>query len=324
MIIENSYACGAQLTAPERRMRILDTLRDLPEAGLQLLASYTHPEPTRRRFGSGGDIHRSVSPADALRLYALGFELDVSDRLVDVRTPTLVLHRLDRPMIPVRCGRDLAAALPDARFVGLPGTALNGWEEHPEAGLVAMAEFLGVPLSLSAFDQAERTLRTILFTDVVGSTELTQRLGDVQAREVMRTHDRLLRQALAGHGGREIKHTGDGLLATFDSVSRALDCTIAMQRLLSGPDAPAVAPPLRIRVGLNAGEPENVGDDVFGTAVQLAARICARAGPGEVLLSDATRQLVAGKGYRFVDAGDVELKGFTGSLRLHALIWDPH
>ena len=137
----------------------------------------------------------------------------------------------------------------------------------------------------------------------------------------MATHDRLLRQALAEHGGREIKHTGDGLLASFDSVSGALDCAIAMQRLLAGPKAPDVAPPLRIRVGLNAGEPENVGDDVFGTVVQLAARICQRAGPGEVLLSEAARQLVAGKGYRFVDVGDAELKGFGAPVRLHGLAW---
>jgi class 3 adenylate cyclase len=176
-------------------------------------------------------------------------------------------------------------------------------------------------------------LCTILFTDVEGSTALTQRLGDAKAREVLRAHERIVREALQAHGGSEVKALGDGFMASFSSATRALECAIAMQKAfadwnagvgagLAPPDgAASSAPTIRVRIGLNAGEPIAEEKDLFGTAVNMAARIAAEAEGGEILASDVVRQLVAGKGFLFSDRGEVELKGFEEPVRLYEVRW---
>ena len=162
---------------------------------------------------------------------------------------------------------------------------------------------------------AASSLVTILFTDMEGSTTLTQRLGDAKAQEVLRTHNRIVRDALKAHSGSEIKHTGDGIMASFASASRALECAIAIQRTLAQHNVTAEEP-IRVRIGLNAGEPVAEEKDLFGTAVQLAARICAHAEPGEILAPIVVRELAAGKGFLFSDRGDVVLRGFEDPVRL--------
>jgi class 3 adenylate cyclase len=176
-------------------------------------------------------------------------------------------------------------------------------------------------------------LCTILFTDVEGSTALTQRVGDAKAREVLRAHEGIVREALQSHGGSEIKAMGDGFMASFASATGALECAIAMQRafadwnagvgagLVPPEDAASSAPTIRVRIGLNAGEPIAEEKDLFGTAVNMAARIAAEAEGGEILASDVVRQLVAGKGFLFADRGEVELKGFEEPVRLYEVRW---
>ena len=162
---------------------------------------------------------------------------------------------------------------------------------------------------------------TILFTDMEGSTSLTQRLGDAKAQEVLRTHNRIVRDALKAHTGSEIKHTGDGIMASFASASRALECAIAIQRALAQHNESNPDTPIRVRIGLNAGEPIVEEKDLFGTAVQLAARICAQAEPGEILAPIVVRELAAGKGFLFSDRGDVVLRGFEDPVRLYEVRW---
>ncbi len=162
--------------------------------------------------------------------------------------------------------------------------------------------------------------RTVLFTDVEASAALTQRLGDAKAREVLRTHERMVREALRAHGGAEVKTMGDGFMASFSSATRALECAIAMQRAFAEHNESAQEP-VRVRVGLNAGEPIAEDDDLFGTAVITAARIAAKAQGGEILTSDAVRQIVAGKDFLFADRGDVALRGFEDPVRLYEVRW---
>jgi len=162
---------------------------------------------------------------------------------------------------------------------------------------------------------------TILFTDMEGSTSLTQRLGDAKAQEVLRTHNRIVRDALKAHTGSEIKHTGDGIMASFSSATRALECAIAMQRAFAAHNE-AAEEPIRVRIGLNAGEPVAEEKDLFGTAVQLAARICAHADPDEIVAANVVRELAAGKGFLFADRGEVELKGFEDPVRLYEMRWE--
>ncbi len=162
--------------------------------------------------------------------------------------------------------------------------------------------------------------RTILFTDVEGSTALTQRLGDAKARDLLREHERIVREALKSLGGTEVKTLGDGFMASFTSATKALDSAIAMQRAFDEHNENA-AEPIKVRIGLNAGEPIAEDDDLFGTAVNEAARITAMAKGGEILASDVVRQLVKGKDFLFSDVGERQLKGLDESVRLFELRW---
>jgi class 3 adenylate cyclase len=155
-----------------------------------------------------------------------------------------------------------------------------------------------------------------MFTDLEGSTTLTQRLGDAGAQGVVRSHDEIVRRALAGSGGREIKHTGDGIMAAFDSASRAIEWAIAIQREVAANNLAA-----RVRIGINAGEPVAEGDDLFGTAVQLARRICDAGDGGDIIVANVVRELAAGKGFAFADRGETLLKGFEDAAHLYTVSW---
>jgi class 3 adenylate cyclase len=193
----------------------------------------------------------------------------------------------------------------------------------------AIYEFLGegeeAPAASGAPSREPGGVVTILFTDVEGSTALTERLGDAKARAVLRNHERIVREALRAHGGAEVKAMGDGFMASFSSATRALECAIAMQRAFAEYNAGVGAhrdAPLNIRIGLNAGEPIAEDEDLFGTAVILAARIAAQAKGKEIMVSDVVRQLVAGKGFLFADRGEVALRGFEGPVRLYEVRWE--
>ena len=167
---------------------------------------------------------------------------------------------------------------------------------------------------------AETAFRTILFTDIVGSTSLTQRLGDAAAMALLRTHDRIVRDALSTHNGREVKHTGDGIMASFNLVGDAALSAVRIQRAVAEYNATATDP-LQLKVGLAAGEPVTEAGDLFGAVVQLAARLCEQAGANDVLCSSAVRDLSLGKRLRFVDRGEATLKGFDEAIHVYELVW---
>lgn len=164
----------------------------------------------------------------------------------------------------------------------------------------------------------DNAIRSIVFTDIVGSTEITQRLGDEAAMEVLRLHDEVVREALATLGGREIKHTGDGIMACFHSAVAAIRFSARVQQSLAQRVTES-AHPVQVRIGAAAGEPVEQGNDLFGSTVQLAARICASAQPGQALVSNAIAELCAGKPVRLHDLGLVALKGFDQPQRVHAV-----
>ncbi|HXJ33710.1 MAG TPA: AAA family ATPase [Candidatus Eisenbacteria bacterium] len=167
----------------------------------------------------------------------------------------------------------------------------------------------------------DRPLAVILFTDIAGSAALFDRLGDAAARELVRTHDSIVRDALARTGGVETKHTGDGIMATFASVSLALDCAVLLQRQIAAHNARSPERRLGVRVGINAGEAMLEDHDFFGTAVTAAARICARARPGQILVAEVVRQLASGQAVRFTDKGRVALRGFARRYHLFEVSW---
>jgi class 3 adenylate cyclase len=182
-------------------------------------------------------------------------------------------------------------------------------------------EFLGAaPLFPRGEAYEASAFRTILFTDIVGSTALTQRLGDAAAMTVLRRHDDAVRDALGGWGGREIKHTGDGIMASFTSASRAVGCALAIQERFAELATTDVDASIQVRIGISAGEPVTDKGDLFGTAVQLAARLCASADPGGILVSHAVRELCAGKALEFDSAREMELRGFAEVVRAYAAL----
>jgi class 3 adenylate cyclase len=166
----------------------------------------------------------------------------------------------------------------------------------------------------------ETAFRTILFTDMVGSTRLTQQLGDRSAMELVRLHDRIARGAVERHGGTEVKHTGDGLMASFRSVSAALEAAVAIQRSLADHNRTATHA-LEIRIGVAAGEPVVENDDLFGAAVQLASRLCDRATSGSILVSAAVRDLAIGKQFAFARRGRLTMKGFDEPVGVFEVAW---
>jgi class 3 adenylate cyclase len=169
----------------------------------------------------------------------------------------------------------------------------------------------------AAGEQRDPGLRSVLFTDIVGSTELTQRLGDEAAMEIVDLHDEVVRDALREHGGREVKHTGDGIMAAFSSAVGAVKAGCQIQRSLAGRATEQLE--LRLRIGMAAGEPVEQRNDLFGSTVQLAARLCAHAQPGQVLVSNAIAELCLGKAIQFEDVGHVELKGFGSPVHVQAV-----
>ncbi len=249
-------------------------------------------------------------------------DIDVTELLPQVRSPTLVLHRREAPFPSVDTARGLASHIPNARLALLEGGAGTPTVGDTEAVHSAIEDFLGEGEEAKTEPERLSTdiVHTILFTDVEGSTALTQRLGDAKARELLREHERMVREALKAHGGSEVKTMGDGFMASFSSATKALECAIAMQRAFAEHNESAKEP-IRVRVGLNAGEPIAEDDDLFGTAVNEAARITAAAGGGEVLVSNVVRELAKGKDFLFADRGETSLKGFDESVRLYELRW---
>ena len=256
------------------------------------------------------------------------FGFDVTDLLQSVRARTLVLHPARIRWATQDQAKLLASGIPNARLTVLEG--VSGALVFDDMTLGAADEFLGEgEPSAAAPEPPPGVFRTILFTDVEGSTALTDRLGDAKGREVLREHERIVRECLAAHGGAEVKTMGDGFMASFASATRALECAVAIQRAFAEWNAGVGArhaSPLQVRIGLNAGEPIAEEDpsgrgDLFGTAVIAAARIAAQAQGGEILVSDVVRQLVAGKGFLFASRGKTALRCFDDPVEVYEVRW---
>jgi class 3 adenylate cyclase len=267
-------------------------------------------------------MREGISRETAQALLSTLSDSDVSELLPQIQAPSLVLHSREAPFPDVSVARELASLIPNASLVLLEGSAA-GWDLSPQAA-GALNEFLGGQvdsLAPTAVRPAAGTVHTILFTDMESSTALTQRLGDAKAQEVRRAHNDIVRDALKNHRGQEIKHTGDGIMASFSSASSALECAIAIQRGVASHVEDHPGSPLGVYIGLNAGEPIAEEGDLFGTSIDLAARMCDHAESGQILASDVVRQLAAGKQFLFSDIGEVELKGFEEPVRLYEVRW---
>jgi class 3 adenylate cyclase len=250
----------------------------------------------------------SASPGAAKALILMNSQIDVRRVLPSIRVPTIVLHRAGDGDSRPEEGRYLAERIEGARFVELEGSDHVPWSD-PDQILDEVEEFL---TGVRRGPEVNRVLATVLFTDIVGSTELASNLGDRRWRELLERHHSVVRRELERWRGREVDTAGDGFLATFDGPARAIRCAGAIRDGLRSLD-------VEIRAGVHTGEVELVGDGVAGIAVHTGARVAAAAGPGEVLVSSTVKDLVAGSGLDFDDRGEHELKGVPGTWRLYAV-----
>jgi class 3 adenylate cyclase len=320
MGLYGTFASGASIGGnPELFAGILAVVRAEWGMGSRLLADLfvgEEAEPAAAQVFTEYQREGATS-ADAYAMLEADAEINVRDILSRVRAPTIIVSARGDKVASVDLGRELAAAIPNARFELVDGSHVGGMVGAYRAMLPFLAEGVEEVAAGSA-DAARGGPVTLMFTDLEGSTALTQRLGDAKAQDVLREHNAIVRGALKERGGSEIKHTGDGILASFPSTVGALHCAIAIQRAFA---SRAEDIPVRVRVGLNAGEPVAEDEDLFGTAVQMAARVCAHAEPGQIVTANVVRELAAGKGFLFSDLGDIALRGFEDPVRLYEVRW---
>jgi class 3 adenylate cyclase len=265
-----------------------------------------------------GFIRDGVSQDEASRMIRAVADNDFAALLPKIAAPTLLIHNPGLHVINDDEASEIVALIPDARMARLDEGFAAPYESL--GGRAAFDEFLGDSVTSAPPMMPASHVVTVLFTDLTDSTRLTQRLGDAKAQDLVRLHNRIVREALIAQGGSEIKHTGDGIMASFPSASGALECAIAIQRAVEQ-HASDTGASLAIHVGINAGEPVAEEADLFGTSVQLARRICDAAGSDEILVSNVVRELAAGKGFLFADRGDAVLRGFEEPVRLYELRW---
>jgi pimeloyl-ACP methyl ester carboxylesterase/class 3 adenylate cyclase len=273
---------------------------------LQLLAP--SGDSQRDRIGRGTFERSAASPQMAQTALDMIIETDVRDLLPSIRVPTLVLHRAEEA-IPVECAHYMAEHIPGARLVVLPGTDHVPFYGDADGYAEEIEEFL---TGARHAPPSDRILTTVMFTDIVASTERAAALGDARWRELLGRHDELMRAELERHRGHEVKTMGDGFLATFDGPARGIRCaqTIADKVRALG---------IELRAGLHTGECEVIGEDIGGMAVNIGARIGALAGAGEVVVSSTVKDLVVGSGISFSDRGAHQLKGVPNEWRLFAV-----
>jgi class 3 adenylate cyclase len=309
LVLSGVAADGQHTFAARARDQMLDAIEHAWGDG-SLVELYAPSQAANPEFVQWwGRMQRSaLSPGMARKLWDMTSQTSLRAVLPTIRVPTLVTHAVGDRMVPVECGREVAKLIPGARFVEYPGDDAYLWHNPP--GLVDIEEFLTGRRSAPRID---RVLSTVLFTDIVGSTQRLSALGDARWRQQLEEHNMVIRAALQRWRGHEVKTSGDGFLATFNGPGRAVECAA---EIVAG-----VAPlGLEIRVGVHTGEIEIREDDVSGIAVHIAARVMAAANAGEVLVSSTVKDLVVGSGLRFRDRGAHELRGVDGQWRLYAVL----
>jgi class 3 adenylate cyclase len=283
---------------------------DAVEQGFDVLRtiapSVADDDTFRRWWDLAGN--RAQSPSEARVILEVLAASDLRDAVARITAPTLILHRKDAVMIPVEHGRYLAEHIAGSRYVELPGADTLHWTGDAAAILDEIEEFVTGARGFGA----ERVVTTILFTDIVGSTQRAAELGDLRWHDLLDNHDRIVRHQLERFRGREVNTAGDGFVATFSSPSVAIDCAEAIVE--------AIRPlGIEIRAGIHTGEVEVRGADIAGMAVHIGARVGALAGPNEVLVSSTVREIVTGSRRSFTERGEYDLKGVPGRWRLYAV-----
>lgn len=255
-------------------------------------------------------LTRSASPGAAIALARMNAQIDIRHVLPAIRVPALIMHRSDDRLIEVRNSQYMAERIPGAKFVEFPGDDHLPWVGDQDAVLDEIEEFL---TGTRRGPEPDRVLATVLFIDIVGSTQKAVEMGDRRWRDLLAGYHTLARGEVERFRGREIDIAGDGILAAFDGPARAVRCACAVRDAVKGLG-------MEVRAGLHTGEVELMGDNLGGIAVHIGARVVAQAGAGQVLVSSTVKDLVAGSGLAFEDQGRHTLKGVPGEWQLFSVV----
>jgi class 3 adenylate cyclase len=340
LILNGTYADGKSLAKKEVQSSIISLIRASWGLGSKVIADIFIPGANTEELQSVARAQRqSASPEMAAKLLELGYTLDVTELLTTIDTPTLILHREGDKAVSIRHGRQLAAEIPSANFKVLKGNFHPPWYGEINEMVEEILGFVGNGESRIPFvDNLETSTpkkhvrdmhdipanglelveqATIIFSDIVSSTDLVTRLGDAPARDIFLQHDGIIRNQIKKYDGRELQNLGDGFMLSFKSVSSAIKCACGIQKEIS-----RNLGSIKVRMGINTGEVvRREGKHPFGQAVVIASRIASKAKGEQILVSDVTKHLTSGSRFTFVEKGRFKPKGFTETIKLHEVTW---
>ena len=340
LILYGTYSSGKNLSAEDVKSALISLIKASWGLGSKAIADIFLPGANMEELQSLARFQReSSSPEIAAKLFELAGAFDVTELLSGIKIPTLVLHREGDKAIKVDHGRDLATEIPNARFKLLKGQIHPWWYGDTHEVIREILEFAGrKELGTPVGDTSQILIRkeseedvggfphdgsviaeqaTIVFSDIVSSTELVTELGDTAARDIFLKHDGIVRDQLKRYGGRELQNLGDGFMLAFESASAAINCACDIQKEMS-----TKLPRIKVRMGINTGEVvRREGMHPFGQAVVIASRIASKAKGQQILISDVTRHLTSGSKFPITEKGRFKPKGFSESIKLYEISW---
>jgi class 3 adenylate cyclase len=327
MILYATWANGNDIAREDVRSAIVNMIKASWGIGSKTIAELFVPNAPPEIQEQLTKFQRvSCSPEMAAELLHLGYSIDVTSLIPGINIPTLILHREGDKTAPVREGRRLASDMPNCCFNVFQGDIHLPWLGNSSEIIDAIRDFVGIekPFEMTVgsqeIDTEERDTAeqaTIVFTDIVSSTDLVNKLGDVSARDIFIKHDKLVRNQIEKYGGKELQNLGDGFMLSFESASSAIKCVSDIQKEIS-----ISLQKLSIRIGVNTGEViRREGKHPFGQAVVIASRILAKCKGGQILVSDITKKLVAGSKFSFLEKEQFVPKGFDESISLYEVVW---
>jgi class 3 adenylate cyclase/pimeloyl-ACP methyl ester carboxylesterase len=327
LILYGTFAHGENLAKKKVQAAIISLIEASWGLASKALADMFTPGANPDELQSLAKLQRlSSSPDIAARMLELCYSVDVTKFLSSIKIPTLILHRDNDKAILIHHGRQLAAEIPDAHFKILSGNHHPPWYGRSDDVINEVLDFIGIMTTdelksdvrdFSGEESETAEQATIVFTDMVSSTDLVSRLGDVEARNLFLQHDNIIRNQIKKYSGTELQNLGDGFMLSFDSATAAIKCACAIQRKIT-----QSLPQIPIRIGINTGEViKREGRRPFGQAVVIASRIVSECEGGQIFISDISKQLAAGSKFSFNEKGKFKPKGFDEHIRIHEVVW---
>ena len=327
LVLYGTYANGKKLAKKKVQLAIISLLEASWGLGSKTIADMFIPDANAEEVQSIARNQRlSASSEIAIGLLELCYSLDVTEALSSIKIPTLILHREDDKAVQIRHGRELSSEIPNSKFKILSGNVHPIWYGETNKIIEEILEFLGLGKTPGQIDKTDTLAAedseiveqaTIVFTDIVSSTDLVAQVGDASARDLFLKHDKIVRNQLKEYGGKELQNLGDGLMLSFASATAAIKCACKIQQQLAED-----LQNIQIRIGINTGEVvRREAKHPFGQAVVIASRIVSECKGRQLLVSDVTKQLTAGSGFSFIEKGTFQPKGFNDSIKLFEVVW---